>query len=134
MAKRTVGMGTLSFPQARRGLGWRRQAVGLTRSWEYLDEARPQALESLTLTRAVLVSILIIITALALLFVWQGWCLTTLRSQLADRQAAVERVEALNEILQLKVDEAFSVERIDLYAKTVLGMVEPPLRYLRLSE
>lgn len=128
MAKRTVGMGTLSFPQGRRGFG--RAAVGLTRSWEHLGEARPQA----TLARAAIVSVLIIITALALLFVWQGWRLTALRSQLADRRPAVERVEALNQVLKLKVDQAFSLERIGLYAKTVLGMVEPPLRYLRLSE
>lgn len=132
MAKRTVGMGTLSFPQGRRGFGSRAPAVGLTRSWEHLGEARPQALESLA--RAAIASILIIVAALALLFVWQGWRLTDLRSQLADRRPAVERVEALNQILKLKVDQTFSLERIGLYAKTVLEMVEPPLRYLRLSE
>lgn len=134
MAKRIVGMGALSFPQPRRGLGSRSRALGLAPSWEPFGERRHEALESLTLARATLAAILILTTALALLFVWQGWRLTALRSQLADRQAAVERVEALNEVVKLKVAQTFSLDRIGLYAKTVLGMVEPPLRYLRLSE
>ncbi|MCR4404018.1 MAG: hypothetical protein NUW06_01760 [Candidatus Acetothermia bacterium] len=134
MAKRTVGMVTLSFPQPRRGFGSRRGSPVFNRSWEYLGEARPEAAESLTLARAALASILVIAAALALLFIWQGWRLTDLRSQFVVRQAAVERLEAQNQALELKVEQAFSLERIGLYARTVLGLVEPPLRYLRLSQ
>lgn len=87
---------------------------------------------TLTFPWTLLLAIMIVATALALLYLWQGWRLTALESELFSQRAAVARLEALNEALRLKVEKAFSLERIALYAKTVLGMVEPPLRYLRL--
>lgn len=127
MAKRVVGMATLSYPRAQRGLFQRHSRV--KGPWEGLE-----AEESPALAFAVVVSIMILIAALAFLFVWQGWRLTALHSELSVRRAEVERLAAENEALKLKIEQAFSLERISLYAKTVLGMVEPPLRYLRLTE
>lgn len=127
MAKRAVGMVTLSYPRrARRDFF--RKGSGANRPWAGAGEAYSPALAF-----AVAVSIMVLIAALAFLFVWQGWRLTALHSELVVRRAEVERLAAENEALKLKIERAFSLERISLYAKTVLGMVEPPLRYLRLK-
>lgn len=131
MAKRARGAMTLSFPPPRRGIrrGYSRGLVPpRERAWA------GEGAESLTAARAALIAIMIITTALALLYLWQGWQLTELQARLAARQAAVERVMAENQLLQLKVEQAFSLERIALFAKTILGMVEPPIRYLYLPE
>ncbi|MGQ9601773.1 MAG: hypothetical protein ACUVQU_06980 [Candidatus Bipolaricaulia bacterium] len=132
MAKRTVGMTALSYPHVQRGLFKRRSGVGvslnLNRPWEGLEGKE----ESPALAFAVLVSVMVLIAALAFLFIWQGWRLTALHSELSVRRVEVERLAAENEALKLKIERAFSLERISLYARTVLGMVEPPLRYLYL--
>ncbi len=132
MAKRAVGMAALSYPRAQRGFPRRWGGrVGANRPWW---AAEAEAEESPALAFAVLVSVMILVAALAFLFVWQGWRLTALHSELTVRRAEVEHLAAENEALKLKIEQAFSLERISLYAKTVLGMVEPPLRYLRLTE
>lgn len=125
-----MGTVTLSFPPPRRSIGVRRHLIGLTRPRERAGEGT----RSWSFARAVLIATMIVITALALLYLWQGWQLTELRSRLAIRQAAVEHVMAENQVLRLKVEQAFSLERIELFAKTILGMVEPPLQYLYLPE
>lgn len=108
----------------------RERLGGLAPPW--FRERTAEGSRSLTLARAALIALIIIITALALLYLWQGWQLTELRSQLAARRAAVEKLMAENQILQLQVEQAFSLERIDLFARTILGMVEPPLQYIHL--
>ncbi len=129
MAKRTVGMAALSYPHVQRDLFKRRSGVRVSRPWEGLEGKE----ESPALAFAVLVSGMVLIAALAFLFIWQGWRLTALHSELSVRRAEVERLAAENEALKLKIERAFSLERISLYAKAVLGMVEPPLHYLRLT-
>lgn len=132
MAKRAVGATSVSFPPSPRGVGLRRSPQGLlspqSREWAAEGEG------SLTLARTLLIALMIIIAALALLYIWQGWQLTELQAQLAARGATVEEIRAENEVLRLKVEQAFSLERIDLFARTILGMVEPPLRYLHLPK
>jgi len=147
MAKLVVGMITLSFPRdrPRRGLGRggrpllvapvptsRARAGPLGGLRLGMEKEMEERAGTLAFPRALLLAIMIVATALALLYLWQGWRLTALESELFSQRAAVARLEALNEALRLKVEKAFSLERIALYAKTVLGMVEPPLRYLRL--
>jgi|GEM_PF-2989728 len=132
MAKHALGAMSPSFPLPRRGAGIRKRLGGLAPPW--FRERTAEGSRSLTLARAALIAIMIIITALALLYLWQGWQLTELRAQLAARQAAVDKLMAENQILQLQVEQAFSLERIDLFAKTILGMVEPPLQYLHLPK
>lgn len=131
MTKRPVGIAAFSYPRAERGLGYTRRHFGASRPW--WAEAGAGAEESPALAFAILVSVMVLIAALAFLFVWQGWRLTTLHSELLLRRAEVERLAAENEALKLEIERAFSLERISLYAETVLGMVEPPLRYLRLK-
>lgn len=125
MAKHVRGALTLSFPSPGRG-----NRGGLVRPRGRAEEGAA----SLALARAALIALIIIITALALLYLWQGWQLTELRSQLAARRAAVEKLTAENEALRLQVEQAFSLERIDLFARTILGMVEPPLQYIHLPK
>lgn len=130
MARQARGAMTLSFPPPRKGVGPRRSRGGLAPPWP--RERAAEGASSLTLARAALIALMIIVTTLALLYLWQGWQLTELRAQLAARRAAVDEVVVENEALRLKVGQAFSLERIDLFAKTILGMVEPPLQYLHL--
>lgn len=130
MARQAYGAVSLSFPPPQRGIGLRRPGRVVARPRGQAGER----VEALTLARAIVIALMIVITALALLYLWQGWQLTSLQARLATRQAAVERIEAANEVLKLKAEQAFSLERIDLFAKTVLGMVEPSLQYLRLPE
>lgn len=129
MARRMVRATSVSFPRSRKVVGRRR---GLETPWP--RERAAEGALSLTLARAALIALIIIIAALALLYLWQGWQLTELRSQFAARRAAVDEITARNELLRLKVEQAFSLERIDLFAKTILGMVEPPLQYLHLPK
>jgi cell division protein FtsB len=128
MARQAYGAVSLSFPPPQQGL--RRPGRALARPWLQAEER----VESLTLARAIVIALMIVITALALLYLWQGWQLTSLQARLATRQAAVERIAATNEVLKLKAERSFSLERIDLFAKTVLGMVEPSLQYIHLPE
>lgn len=119
---------SLSFPPPQR-------SIGLSRGRQFAARERAgEDLVSLSFARAVVVAIMIVVTALALLYLWQGWQLSELQARLATRQAAVERMAATNKALQLEAEQAFSLQRVDLYAKTVLRMVEPSLQYLRLPK
>ncbi len=119
---------SLSFPPPQR-------SIGLSRGQQFAARGRAgEDLVSLSFARAVVVAIMIVVTALALLYLWQGWQLSELQARLATRQAAVERMAATNKVLQLEAEQAFSLQRVDLYAKTVLRMVEPSLQYLRLPK
>ncbi len=124
MARRALGEFTLSYPAAQRG--WSRRARGLT-------ELRVRLVEE---WRAGLLLLLLLLliggTLLMLFYLWQGWQIAALHALVAEQRAKVDELEARNEALRLQVEEAFSLKRIEVYAKAVLGMVEPELRYLRL--
>lgn len=74
----------------------------------------------------------IVIAALALLYLWQGWQLAHLQAQLAAREELIAKLEAQVELLRLQAEQAFSLKRIELLAKTLLGMVEPELSEMRI--
>ena len=66
-----------------------------------------------------------VISGLCFLYLWQGNLIQTLT---ADYEEARERVEAeqeINRILSVRIDEAFSLERVARIARDQLGMSEP---------
>ncbi len=78
-----------------------------------------------------MIASLIGLAALAMLYLWQGWELAHLQAQLAAREALVQELEAQVDLLHLQVEQAFSLKRVELLAKTLLGMVEPELSEMR---
>lgn len=86
----------------------------------------------ITLRRAIILIVSIVITTLALLYLWQSWQLAHLNAQLQVHRAILEKLKDQNELLQFKIEQAFSLERIERVAKEKLEMVEPSLKYLTL--
>jgi len=84
----------------------------------------------LTLPRAIAIILIVVITTLMLLYLWQSWQLIYLSGELLRSKEALELLESRNELLRLEVSKAFSLERIQRLAKGRLGMEEPAIKYL----
>lgn len=84
----------------------------------------------LTLPRAIAIILMVVITTLMLLYLWQSWQLIYLSGELSRSREALELLESRNELLKLDVAKAFSLERIQKLALGRLGMEEPRIKYL----
>lgn len=79
-------------------------------------------------------AIIILVTMLLLLYSWQSWQMTHLNSKLIDAKEQVEKLKEEKMILQFKVNQAFSLKRVERLAKD-LGMIEPEeIRWIRLTQ
>jgi predicted transcriptional regulator YheO len=64
--------------------------------------------------------------------VWQGNRLQELTAAFEEASSELESVQEVNRILDVRIDEAFSLERIARLARERLGMSEPTvIRYVR---
>lgn len=65
------------------------------------------------------------ITGLCVLYIWQGNRLQGLTAASEEAREALEADLEVNRILAVRIDEAFSLERIARIARSQLGMAEP---------
>jgi cell division protein FtsL len=71
------------------------------------------------------------IAGLCFLYVWQGNRIRTLTAASEEAREVLEAVQETNRILGVRIEEAFSLERIARIARERLGMSEPTLvRYV----
>jgi cell division protein FtsL len=79
-----------------------------------------------------LVTLLALVTALALWYVWQGWQLTELSSKvIASRMERDELIAQKNRV-RLEVIRLWSLENIERIAQERLGMKKIPPKTLKL--
>jgi len=76
--------------------------------------------------------LLLLVTLLALLYLWQSWQLVYQLNRLQESRQTLAKLEAQRDLLQVQVDRAFSLERIEEFARRRLGMVRPSLKFLLL--
>lgn len=96
--------------------------------------AEPQSGYLLKPGQRIGLAIIIGVTMLLLLYSWQSWQITHLNSKLIDEKEQVEKLKDEKMILQFKVNQAFSLERVERLAKD-LGMIEPEeIRWIRLTQ
>lgn len=75
--------------------------------------------------------VIFVITALIILYLWQDAALLQLNLQLATIEEQITEIEAKNRQLEFQVQQAFSLERISIFARQRLKMVEPTdIRYI----
>lgn len=89
----------------------------------------------LTSKQTLILLLLIVVTLLLLLYSWQSWQMVHLSSKLIEAEEKAKQLEEERMILQFKVNQAFSLERIERLAKGKLGMIEPPeIKWIKLKE
>ena len=79
--------------------------------------------------------IALIIAGLCFVYIWQAHRLWQLTAAVNEAQQAVNDAQAINRVLSLRIEEAFSLERIARLARDRLGMAEPSpvsIRYVEL--
>ncbi len=84
----------------------------------------------LTLRRMLALLILLFASALALLYLWQSWQAVYWLNQVQANREKLLELQAQRDQLQLQVAQAFSLERIEVFARQRLGMIHPPLKFL----
>jgi cell division protein FtsL len=75
------------------------------------------------------------ISGLCVLYIWQGNRLHELTAASEEAREALEADLEVNRILAVRIEEAFSLERIARIARNQLGMAEPDpadIRYVPL--
>jgi len=75
------------------------------------------------------------ISGLCMLYIWQGNRLHDLTATAEEARDALEADLEVNRILEVRIEEAFSLERIARIARSQLGMSEPDpadIRYVPL--
>ena len=71
------------------------------------------------------------IAALCFLYLWQGNRLQALTAATEEARIQLESEREINRILTIRIEEAFSLERIARIARDRLGMSEPAvIRYV----
>jgi len=75
---------------------------------------------------------LILLTALALFYLWQSWQWVYWLNQLHQAEAKRDELQAKNDQLKFEIAQAFSLARIEQIATQKLGMIRPTLKYLLL--
>jgi cell division protein FtsL len=88
----------------------------------------------LTLRRALALIILLLASTLALLYLWQSWQAVYWLNQVQANREKLLELQAQRDQLQLQVAQAFSLERIEAFARQRLGMIHPPLKLLLLPQ
>jgi cell division protein FtsL len=88
----------------------------------------------LTRARALLLLALLLLTGLALLYLWQSWQMIYWLNQLHQARVELEALRAEHARLKFEVARAFSLKRIEQIATERLGMIRPTLRYLMLPQ
>ena len=66
-----------------------------------------------------------VISGLCMLYIWQGNRLHDLTAVVEEASEALEADLEVNRILEVRIEEAFSLERIARIARSQLGMAEP---------
>lgn len=88
----------------------------------------------LTRARALLLVGLLLLTALALLYLWQSWQMIYWLNRLHQARVELEALQAEHARLKFEVAQAFSLKRIEEIAIGRLGMIRPTLGYLMLPQ
>ena len=74
----------------------------------------------------------LLICGLCFLYLWQGTTLLDLTAQCTGARDKLAEIEETNTWLKLKIEEAFSLERVSRIAREQLGMMEPmTVRYVQ---
>lgn len=75
---------------------------------------------------------LILVTILALFYLWQSWQWVYWLNQLHQAEVKRDELQAENDQLKFEIAQAFSLARIEQIATQRLGMIRPTLKYLLL--
>lgn len=67
------------------------------------------------------------IAGLCFLYLWQGNRIQALTATLEDARETLEAEQEINRILGVRIEEAFSLERVARIARDQLGMSEPTI-------
>ncbi len=67
------------------------------------------------------------IAGLCFLYIWQGNRIQELTAAYEEAREQVEAEQEINHILSVRIDEAFSLERVARIARDQLGMSEPTI-------
>lgn len=71
------------------------------------------------------------VSGLCFLYLWQGNRIQELTAASEEAREQLESAQEINRILGVRIDEAFSLERIARIAREQLGMSEPTIiRYV----
>ena len=71
------------------------------------------------------------IAGLSFLYLWQGNRIQELTATCEEAREALEAEHEINRILEVRIDEAFSLERVAHIARNQLSMSEPTIvRYV----
>lgn len=76
------------------------------------------------------------ISGLSFLYLWQGNRIKELTAATQEAQLQFEAAQAINRVLDIRIKEAFSLERIARIGRERLGMSEPnpaDIRYVPIS-
>jgi len=74
------------------------------------------------------------ISGLCFLYLWQGNRIQEMTAASEEAREQLEAAQEINRILGVRIEEAFSLERIARIAREQLGMSEPTeIRYVPLS-
>lgn len=90
----------------------------------------PASQPFITPRRALLLIGLLLVSALALLYLWQSWQSVYWLNQVQENRGRLAQLQAERDHLQLEVARAFSLQRIAEVAGKRLGMIHPPLKFL----
>lgn len=73
---------------------------------------------------------LLLLTGLALFYLWQSWQWVYWLNQLHQAEAQRDALQTENDYLKFEVAQAFSLGRLERIATQRLGMIRPTLKYL----
>ncbi len=94
-------------------------------------KARPAALSR----TAFIASVVVLVFLLSLLYLWQGTTILSLTAQRESARATLTSIEEVNRYLEFKVDQAFSLDRIERIARDKLHMTDPKVvRYVKTTD
>lgn len=80
-------------------------------------------------------SVFVLVFFLLLLYLWQGTAILSLTAQRESARATLTSVNEVNRYLEFKVDQAFSLDRIEQIAREKLHMIDPKaVRYVKIND
>lgn len=77
---------------------------------------------------------LVVVTGLALWYIWQGWQITDLSSKVIASRLERDELLAQRDRLKLEVIRVWSLENIERIARERLGMKKIPPKTLKLPQ